>query len=282
MGEMYVDIDGAQRRAINAYSNINGVWRQSSTYANIDGVYREIDNFSITEDKIIGVKIAYIADHNAKYDDLPDLKYNPNIPASLSTTGSSKSMDLTPKGVMFQYTNKLEPDQLYDEEDQEGILMYRAHLYALLVNGLMIDITSTKDVVGWESRHPITAIPGMAESWSINKMNNMHIQIYAKLGYVVNGINTEGWNRILTKSNYLGTLDPYHQYDEFTLPADFVTVLPIEERAEDFYELAEIGIARDLHTKIRNMVGSYGYFTHHWVKVNINGVDKPFSVEIYN
>lgn len=282
MGEMHVNINGVQRRVINAYANINGVWRSSSTYVNIDGVYREIDDFSITENKIIGVKIAYISNHNPKYNDLPHLKYNPKIPASLSATGTSKSMDKTPKGVTFQYTNKLEPDQLYDEEDQEGILLYQAHLYALLVNGLVVDITSTKDVIGWESRHPITAIPGTAESWSINKMNNLHIQVYTKLGYVVNGVNTEGWNRILTETNYIGTLDPYNQFDEFVLPPDFIDVLPIEKRSEDFYELAEIGIARDLHTRDRNMVGSHGYFTHQWVKVTINGVDKPFSVDIYD
>lgn len=283
MGEMYTNVAGVQRRVINTYANINGVWRQSTEYVNIDGIYREIDDFSITESKIIGFKIVYISNHNAKYPDLPNLSYNPNIPATLSYIGNNaKSMDLLSKGVMFQYNNTLEPDQLEDNLDQEGILKYTGHLYAFLANGLVVDVTPTNDIVGWETRYPVNSIPGMSETWNLNKMNNLDIQIYSKIQYRVNGINTEGWNRIFTKTNYTGQLSPVHQMDEFTLPPEFIHILPVSSRSDDFYEFAEIGIARDIHTPGRNMVGSHGYFSHNFVMVNVNGVSKPFAIEICN
>lgn len=282
MGEAFINISGVQRRLLNTYTNINGVWRSSVIYTNINGIYRGIDSLEIAEKDILGFRMIYISDHNAIYKDLPHLKYNPKIPANLSLTGSNQ-MDTNGKGVIFQYTNKFETDQLYDEFDQEGILMYVGRLYAVLANRLIVDVTNARDIVGWEGMHKIhQAVPGISESFNINRMNHIDIKIYSKLSYVINGINTEGWNRIFSIDNYIGSLGPIKQHDEFNITYNYINALPLQNRNDNFYKFSEIGIARDLHTSERNMVGSHGQFSHSFTKITVNGKSKPFIVEIYN
>ena len=282
MGEIYSNIFGVNRRAMSMFTNINGVWRDSTVFPNINGIYRESDSFDITEEDIIGFRIIYMPNKNAEYPDLPNLSYNPNLPARLSLTGDiSGNMNMEYKGVVFEYFNTHEPDQLFDD-DEEGILMYEGRLYAVLTNDLILDVTATRDLLIWDERIPESGIPGSSETWSMWKLNNLTIEIQTRILYENNGLNIEGWNKLFSTTNYIGKLNVDDTNDTNYERINQYTILPIESRDNIFYPYAEIGIARDLHTVDRNMVGSYGVLDHTFNWITVNGVKKPFVCEIYN
>lgn len=282
MGAIYNNVFGVYRRAMNSYVNINGVWREAVISPNIDGIWRETDKFEIAEEDIIGFRIVYQSNHNPSYGDLPDLVYNPNLPAQLKLTGdTSGNMDLNYKGVVFEYLNTKEPDQLFDD-DEEGILMYQGKIYAVLTNDLIIDVTATTNMVGWDDRVPCESIPGVTETWATTKLNELSIQLQARVAYETNGLNTEGWNKLFSSTNHIGSLNVDDTDDKNYERINSYNIIPIESRDESFYPFAEIGIARDLHTAGKNMVGSYGVLDHTYNWITVNGVKKPFVVEIYN
>lgn len=272
MGEMFINVNGEPRRVSNIYANIDGDWRSTTVFANIDGSFTMIDDFCITEEMITGFKIIYVSDHDAIHTALPNLRYNPNIPASLSLTGQSSEMDTEHKGVIFQYTNDNEPDQISNNE-QEGILKYQARIYAILRTGLIIDVTSANDDM---------VQPRSTEKYNSNRLGNLDIKICMKIGYVVNGIHTDGWNSLFDTSNHIGNLSQGHEFEQAESPAEYISIFPSSNRKDSFSEVAEIGIARDLHTPDKNMIGSHGNFTHDYSEILVDGVSKPFSIEIYH
>lgn len=273
MGEMFVNINNEPRVVSNVYANIGGVWKPTTVFANIDGSFTVADDFCITKENVDGFKIIYASDHNATYEELPHLKYNPKIPASLTLTGVSAGMDLQQKGVFFQYSTDNEPDQI-NRNEQEGILKFYARIYLLLKSGIVVDITSAKNYNGYD---PDTSV----EKANFNRLGNASIQVRYNLRFKVNGINTDGWNSVFSTTNHIGNLRPGYEYDHEELNSMTINISPENKRERDYHKIAEIGIARDLHTPDRNMIGSYGNFTHTYESITIDGVRKPFLIEIH-
>lgn len=279
MNEMYVNVAGEQRRVVGVYSNIDGEWRESTVSSNICGTWKQSVDVNISADNIVGFRFIYTLNRDAKYPDLPNLKYNPRLPVRISI--SDTEMNMNSKGILFQYENTLEPDQLLDDEE-EGILMYVGRLYAVTDIGLLIDVSDISGISGYSGRKPIASIPGVSEVWNFNKFNDLSIVIDGKVSYYIYGLNTEGWNKMFDTTNYIGNLNRDRTEDFSDIAVESCSVLPLDSRSNNFYSCAEIGIARDLHTAGRNMIGSHGYLAQNIVRITVNGVKKPFTCEIYD
>lgn len=297
-GGVFANVDGEWRRAKTSYMNVNGVWRKATPrpYVDIngvwrttrpreykDGTYEEEDSTDIITDDIVGFRIIYTIKKDAVYEDLPDLTYNPDLPCTFALSGdTSGEMNMEYKGVVFQYNTLYEPDQWFNQDDQEGIMMYEGRLYGVTTDGYLIDITSVKDILYWENRITDTGISDGTEAWSMDGSNALNIEIQMRVTYETNGLNTEGWNKMFTTTNYIGALSVDDDSDTNYERLNDVIISPIDARSDIFYPCAEIGIARDLHTVGRNMVGSYGTLDHTYNWIKLNGEKKPFVCEIYN
>lgn len=245
----YVNVNGVLRES-NTPVNVNGVLREPSAYVNINGVLRETSSTKVSEDKIVSFDLVYKANKDMKHPDFPRLTYNPNIPAKLMKTGEElDEANINPKGVEFEY-DRINPNE-------EGILMYEMHMYAILDNGTPIDVCCLKD------------------------LNDLKIQIQATILYEANGFYIAGWNSLFNTDQFIST-NPNPDEEMKYKNINSYPILPIEDRVEDYAPISQIGIARDMHNDGDNMVGSYGLLdqTIHWITVN--GIKKPFIVEIYD
>lgn len=245
----YVNVNGVLRESSTAV-NVNGVLREPSTYVNVNGVLRESSNTKVTEERIKYFKLVYTVNKKIKHPDFPKLEYNPKIPVRLMVTGEENNqVNLNFKGVELEYDrNKI---------DQEGILAYDAHLYAILTNDTPIDVCC------------------------IRNLNDLKIQIQATILYEANGYFVAGWNSLFNTDQFISILpDPWA--DRKYKYINSYSILPEEDRDEKYSSIGQIGIARDMHNDGDNMVGSYGLIdqTIHWITVD--GIKKPFIVEVYD
>lgn len=269
---IFNNIDSVWREVWSSPVNINGVWRDSDALVNINGVWRQSHKKEISEEDIIGFRIVYKRNPNKIHHLLNHLTFNPNIPASMLLTGDNAGfMDLSPKGVLFQYDNS--------NPEEEGIIMYEGKLYAVLNNDIVIDVCKTKEYWGDDDRLPSNA-PDITEVWATNKINDLSISIQAQLSYESNGFYIAGWNSLFNTTQFIDTNSSIEDKNKYEMNS--YNILPIENRESTFDYIASIGIARDMHTANTNMVGSYGNLDHtiHWITVN--GVNKPFVFEIYD
>jgi len=58
-------------------------------------------------------------------------------------------------------------------------------------------------------------------------------------------------------------------------------LIPHKRRSNDFVPYARIGICRALKP-YETMMGSYGIIDHTIEAITVNGVQKPFSIEVYD
>lgn len=268
------NINGVWRETWSTSVNINGVWRDATVYSNMNGVWRQNYANEITEDDIIGFRIVYKLNKNKKHDILTHLSYNPDLPAHMLLTGETAGfMDLNEKGVIFEY------DRTYP--DREGIMMYEGKLYAVLKNDCVIDVCQTKEFWSDDDRLPSNA-PDITEVWATSKISNISITIQAHLAYESNGFYFAGWNSFFNKTQYTDPTSFPVDEDKKVFSMNSYNILPISNRDNTFDTVASIGIARDVHTKDTNMVGSYGNIDHTIFWITVNGVNKPFVFEIYN
>jgi hypothetical protein len=241
-----VNINGIIREQ-KSYTNINGILRESNSYVNVNGILRESSKRVVKEEDIKYFCFSYLPNRTIKHLDFPNLSYNPNIPALLSTTGENNdTWNYNFKGVEFEYDRR--------DVTEEGILMYECHLYAVLQDDYPIDVCCISD------------------------LNDLKIELQATLIYESNGYYIAGWNSMFSTKQFLDnkakTEDRDFQY------VNTYKILPADDREETYYPVAQIGIARDMYTKGVNMVGSYGLLDHtvHWITVN--GINKPFKFEV--
>jgi hypothetical protein len=268
-------INGTWREIWGSQTLVNGVWRDNDSYVNVNGMQRLIHRHTLSEDDIMGFLIVYKLSTTRTHEDYPDLKYNENIPTKIGLTGANVGkMDMTQKGVIFEYSN--------DNPDEEGIKMYEGALYAMLTNESIIDVINPKDSIGYDERVPgIT--PEISEVWSTNRTSELAITMTGKMSYEDNGYFIDGWNGLFTKIKHLDeSYFPDKDYKSHTYNLEKNIILPTMGRNELFNPIAEIGIVRDMHTSVKNMVGSYGLLDQTISSIIVNGVPKPFVIEIYD
>lgn len=257
-------INGVWRKMRSNATLINGVWRNNNNFMTVNSVVRSIHNHEISEDEILGFKVIYKLSHTMTHPNYPNLSFNNDIPATLSLTGSNIGvMDTSKKGVLYQYSNKY--------PDIEGIKMYEGTLYAILLDESYINIGKKVD----ESDSD--------EEWSGSRFSNTVIEIDGRILFEDNGYFIDGWNSLFTKINYLDkSYFPNKDYNSYIKPLLNHKIYPIGARDNDFGSIAKIGIARDMSTSKKNMVGSYGLLDHTISSIKVNGIIKPFVIEIYD
>lgn len=261
-----VNINGVLRES-ETLVNINGVLRQSSNLVNINGILRNSStNKKISEEDIISFKIVYFPNKNIIHPDFPNLRYNSQIPAKLLLTGDKNSIgkiNFEEKGVEFEY------DRIYPEI--EGIMMYEAHLYAILDDETPIDVCSFN-----------TLEEDQVFNTGIKIGNDLKIEIQATLVYEANGLYMSGWNSLFNKNQFINSGYNSNDTGKNFYYLNSYPILPILNRENTFQPIAQIGIARDIHNDGNNMVGSYGLLDHtiHWISVN--DIRKPFVIEVYD
>lgn len=266
-------VNGEQKQAWALNVKIGDSWRPANQYVKVDGEWKLSHSHSFDPvNNIIGFRLIYKrCNTNKKYDALPHLNVNYNIPCNMRLTGDiTNEMNMNQKGVVFEYSNKL--------PDEEGILMYEGVLYALCSNGQLIDICNPTDT---EERIIINNIPTVTEVWRTNRFpRDMKIILQGYLLYESNGFNFFGWNSLLSNNQFIDNTTFPTDLDKNIYEMNSYNILPITDRDYQFSEFSSIGIARDIHSDI-NMVGSYGILDHtiYWIKVN--DIKKPFVIEVY-
>ena len=269
-----VNINGVFREPTSTYVNVNGIWRNVDQYVNVNGVWRQTYKHTIEESDIIGFRIIYTRITKVKHPDHPDLKVNFNLPVKMDLSGETAGkMDLNEKGVVFQYDRT--------DYDQEGIFVYRGDIYAELLDGKLVNVGLTLPEVIPDDR--ILGSYPFLDTWNYDRINNLSIDIDGHILYESNGYHMSGWNSLFCKQQFT---DPTDYPDEMDYKKQYCVnsynILPIESRNSDFDPCAYIGIARDMHSDKGNMVGSYGVIDHTIRNIRINGIQKPFIIEIYN
>lgn len=249
------NINGVLRKPPEVASLINGVWReQKDIYSNINGVFRSAYKKEEKPFVCKGFLIKYWLNKFRHHFDYPKLKYNKNIPYNFRIGDPSiNNFDLTPKSVVFEFNN-----QNYEEE---GIVMYEADIYLITLANEKIDI---------------------GESPLDYRLHNHKIIINCEIIDENYGYYVAGWNSIFSDNQFIEPsgkpiITNQHHY---VIPD--LQVAPEYKRDKDFNGTLDIGIARDMTSPEKNMIGTRGIFTHVINQILFNGEPKPFIIEIEN
>jgi hypothetical protein len=259
----------------NNMVNVNGVWRDAISYVNVNGKWKQMNKLEIEESDIVGFHFIYKLNKEKKSTQFPYLSYNEHIPYNMNLTGTTAgTMDLTDKGVIFTYN--------HTADNEAGIVEYDGYMYAELTDGNYIDIGYSKEYFGNEDR--VTSVsPNISEVWRTYKAHNLDIKFQGYECFSCDGYYISGWNNMFNNMPYLSKADDTEDSDSSFRHLNDYIMMPYESRDQSsFSPIAEIGIARDIHTDYTNMVGSYGYLDHTIYWITVNGVKKPFVFEIYN
>lgn len=277
---MFVNINGVQRKIIGSYADVNGVMRENTVMVNDKGVWRSQFKQKLEESDILGFRMVYVLDESSTHPDYPHLVTNRKIPANISITGDHPGyMDLTEKGIVFRYMRQHpEGDNPPSKDWQDnGLLRYEGHLYAVLVDDTIIDI-------------PVSTTPAAktndvsVPSHTTTMFDNLRVTIEAWVTYESYGYYMQGWNNLFYSDAFL---DPT-KYEDREVHKNLkrlnsYVILPIWEREDAFDPIASIGIARDTNIDdFTDMVGSYGALKHTIFNIMVNNVSKPFVIECYN
>lgn len=268
-------INGVWREMWTSMPKIDDVTRCSNIYTKINGVNRVIYSHSLTENDIVGFRMVYKRSPMKKHPDFPHLSFNPNLPVLVSLTGDTiGSMDTNHKGILFEYSNA--------RVKEEGIWMYQGSLYAVLTNNELLDISLTKADVGPDDRISVD-IPSIGNAWASNRIAGLSIQIGYTLVYETFGYFMAGWNSFFSTDHWIDPTNyPEKGPNEKSLPVNSYNMLPIESRESTFDAVAQIGIARDMSSPVNNMIGSHGLLDQTIDNIWVNGVNKPFVIEMYD
>lgn len=248
------------RPAWTHHAKINGVCREIDEYQYQNGIWRCGHDHMIDTETLIGFRIVYTYDPLATYEDFPWIHSRKDLPVTMRLTGDNRGhMDMTTKGVVFEYDREM--------PYTEGICMYRGILYAEFPDDMLIPINSKKG----------------SELWTTFNFADMDIRIIGYEAYESYGYYVSGWNSIFHKEQFLDPTvfpdkDPHRTLNRL----EKHTILPIEVREDDYDSGISIGIARNLTTPDRNMVGSHGVLDHTYKAIYANGEAKPFVVELYH
>lgn len=266
-------INHVWRNVWSTHARINGVWRDINSAVRIDGVWRDNYQCTIQAEDILGFHIVYLYNENKTHPDFPYLNTTHDLPAILELTGQNVgSMDCSTKGIMFEYAREY--------PYKEGIIAYDAHLYAELLDGTYIDFGFTK--APGETDERVQDPLGINEAWSSSKVSNLNITIDGQTIHKCHGFYTAGWNNLFSTTENIINIAELHGDGETNVQSIIsYPILPLASRSADFSPIASIGIARDMHTEGKNMVGSYGRLDHTISHIYANGEEKPFVIEYY-
>lgn len=265
-------INDTWREVWGAHVKIDETWRDANVLSNVNGVWREQYNHFILESDIIGFRMVYKMASSKKHPEFPNLTVNKNLPVEVHVTGESQLMDFTRKGIVFQY--------LLDDPDMEGILMYEGTLYAVLVNGSIINVSSSNGSKGGDDRNS-NNIPG-EESWITNRISNLSIYMNCQVLYESFGYYMNGWNSMFDNRSFIDPTNfPNKGPNKDVQILEPLIVFPVDTESKTFSSVASIGIARNMKTPTNNMIGSYGVLDHSISGIFVDGISKPFVVEIY-
>lgn len=255
-------VDGVWRKTFSVHVPVNGVHRESDVLVRMNGIWRTPHKVELDISDLIGFRIVYVYDPNATYPEFPWLKSRKDLPVVMTTTGVHQgSMDLSMKGVLFEYGRELPYN--------EGICMYRAIMYAVFDGDILIPINPL----------PRTGI----EHWTTNRELTFNIQIHGYEAYEKYGYYVSGWNSMFHKKHFLNEnefpdKEPYKGINRI----EPYNIFPESTRDEAFSPEITIGIARNITTTDRNMVGSSGALDHTYKAIYVNGEAKPFVIEVYH
>jgi hypothetical protein len=276
---MFNKIDDKYRLTSSVSVKIDYQWRDANIYTKINNEWKLIHKNKIAASDILGFKLIYRVNKNKTWDTIPRLKYNPKIPASLSISNSI-NMDFLEKGIVYQYRYEV-------DNYEEGILYYEANLYAVTYHGLLVNMSS-------DDTTPIEE--GILSVHDTDRMDNMTLDITGHMFYNSNGFQINAWNSFFDINQFTDIIDigsegfdtrpednGVYKEDE-TNHQQFVNriIFPIKKRSSTYSPFASVGIARNTMTAGYNMLASYGTLDHTITFMKLNGITKPFMIEIDN
>lgn len=273
---IFTKVNGKQHEVWSQHVKVNGEWRKCQQFVKVNGLWRKVYSPEINPDDIVGFKIVYkLCSKNSSFQQYPDLKVNYNLPVEFGLTGTNKGhMDIDEKGVILEYKN--------DFPDMEGIIMWEANLFAILKNNVYINIGKSKPL-GSEDERITKEESQTYESWATDKLSIFSISIQGYLTHESYGYYTSGWNSLFQTENCIDpTIYENNKLTVYRKTIESYNLLPIENRDNIWEETAKIGIARDMKSKWNNMVGSHGKFDQTIQSIWLNGIEKPFTIEIIN
>ena len=268
----WTKINNIWREQWSSHSKIDGIWRESDISVNIDGMWRQVYSATIDPSDIRHFRLIYERAKFKSHPEYPNMQVNFNVPATLHLTGST-SMDFDNKGVLFQYRR---------DGYEEGILMYEGNLYAMLTDGKYIRINSGNL---WSANDERFATPyfNMPEAYGVSKMGTIYIDIAGYYTYENSGYYIAGWNNFFDHSKQIFSDNSSLSKEperSTNIPISSI-LLPIDSRSPTYNHIAEIGIARNLSNTDNNMVGSYGILDQTIRYIRVDGIPRPFIIEIY-
>lgn len=270
----YEKVDGKWRGVWSVHVKVDGVWRDTDMSGKVDELWRSSHKHIIEEPDIVGFRLVYRVNPTKTHPDFPNLKTNLNMPIDFSVSGEDPGMNISTKGVLFHYERF---------GDEEGILMYEGSLYAVLTNGCLVDVGLSKNT---KINNDDERLPGpcadIPEVWATSRMKSIDIQLKGYTLYESFRYHIYGWNSLFDDNQFINK-DPYnadeiHRDINYIIPSRIM--MPIEKRINSFNPIASIGIARNLNTT-DTMIGAYGTLDHTVEHIKVNGIIKPFNIEIH-
>lgn len=271
---MPVRVDGVWKEVWGTYVKADGVWRNADMSTKVNDEWKISHTNDIQESDIVEFRLIYKLNPDKKHPLFPNLKTNLNMPIEFSLTGDNIGMNDSTKGVVYHYERF---------GDEEGILMYEGALYAVLKNGCIVKASScTNTKVNNDDERIPGPIPSIPEVWITSRMQSLNIQIEGYVLFESFRYHLYGWNSLFDTTQFL-LQDPYTKDEPYQdiKHIDSRIILPVENRLNTFDTIASIGVARNLKT-VDTMYGAYGTLDHTIKSIKVNGIPKPFMIEISN
>lgn len=265
---IHVNTNGEWRQVYQPYVKINGVWRHANAWVKTNGVWRQTHKSKVEESDIIGFRLVYTYNPNKTYSPFPFLSSNLELPIKIHLTGSTAgNMDLDTKGILYEYSNTKYPT--------EGITCLEGRLYAVLYNDIILDICSGYNGVKYNDKE-------MGDIFIDSRLDELTITISGYELFEDYGYYISGWNSLFNKTEFLDSSNfPDKEREEKIKYLDNWIITPANSRNSNFDNIAQIGIARNMHTRENNMIGSHGLLDHTITHIKVNGIPKPFIIEYY-
>lgn len=268
--------NGVWRDTWANYTRVNGVWRANSNYVRVNGVMRQVYKYDIDEDDLIGFRLVYTLDKERVHPKFPHLKYNPNLPVKIDITGDTiGGLSVDRKGVVYEYFR--------EHPEIEGTKFYVGTLYAIISDGYLINLATVTENIGEEWQYTAN-IPGGEIAWHSARPRNLCVDIALELRYEDYGYFIGGYNHFMGTDDVMDNYGapPPHDANREVITYEPFSVLPIHKRPETFNGDIAIGIARDNNSKYANMLGNHGILDQTIHRIMVNGLRKPFIIEVYD
>lgn len=249
-------VNGVWRYEISNHARVKGIWRnKKEEYVKVNGVWRSTETVKpFNADSILGFTIIYKLARHLVHPMYPKMGFNPAIKNMVDIAGFRPiTYDTDAKSILFRFLN--------GDYRVEGTYAYEAIMYADIVDGSSIPISTIID-------SPVSA-----------NMDSISVTVDGYTLYESYGPYVTGWNRFFTDKDNL----PSSASDERDLiRISSYNILPTYSRDSSYISNAYIGIARNMSSRDHNMVGSHGALDQTIESIKLNGVEKPFKIEIYD